>query len=124
VSLGIRVDFHFLFSWSAIVAVSAGWLLLGVRYMLHRRGMGIGTNEKAFLLFCPNLTMVALGATTLNETGTLPQNASWLLLTGLVMSVTALFLLPAIKPAVKSATMNNSPRVPEPISNTPSAGRS
>jgi len=94
VSLGIRVDFNFLISWPALVAVSAAWLLIGVRHMLHRRGMGIGTHEKAFLLLCPNLTMVALGATTLKDTGTLPQNASWLLLTGLVMSVTALFLLP------------------------------
>ena len=98
VSLGIRVDLGFLLTWPALVAVSAAWLLLGVRHMMHRRGLGIGSHERAFLLLCPNLTMVALGATTLHETGTLPQNASWLLLTGLVLSVTALVLLPATKP--------------------------
>lgn len=97
VSLGIRVDVGFLVTWPALLAVSAAWLLIGVRHMLHRRGMGIGRHERAFLLLCPNLTMVALGASTLNETGTLPQNASWLLLTGLVMSVTALSLLPPVK---------------------------
>ena len=110
VSLGIRVDFGYLLTWPALVAVSAGWLLIGVRHMLHRRGMGIGSHERAFLLLCPNLTMVALGATTLKETGELPQNASWLLLTGLVMSVTSLFLLPATKTeTVKPASPASSP---------------
>jgi len=111
VSLGIRVDLGFLLSWPALVAVSGAWLLIGVRHMLHRRGMGIGANERAFLLLCPNLTMVALGATTLKETGTLPQNASWLLLTGLVMSVTSLFLLPAVKPQLVKAA----PPAPKPV---------
>jgi Kef-type K+ transport system membrane component KefB len=106
VSLGIRVDFGFLWSWPALVAVSGAFLLIGVRQLLHRNGMGVGTHERAFLLLCPNLTMVALGAQTLKDTGNLPQNASWLLLTGLVMSVTALFLLPASKvEAPKSAAV-------------------
>jgi len=113
VSLGIRVDFSFLLSWPAVVAVSAGWFLLGVRHLLHRRGMGIGSQERAFLLLCPNLTMVALGATTLKDTGTLPQNASWLLLTGLVMSVTALFLLPSTKAVPAKAPPPAS--VPDPV---------
>jgi len=80
--------------------------------MLHRRGMGIGNQERAFLLLCPNLTMVALGAQTLKETGNLPQNASWLLLTGLVMSVTALFLLPPTK--VETSKEMPKPKSPEP----------
>ena len=121
VSLGTRVEFGFLATWPAVVAVSAGWLLLGVRYMMHRRGMGIGAHEQAFLLLCPNLTMVALGATTLNETGTLPQNASWLLLTGLVMSVTALFLLPAIK---SEAVNGDSHAPPQPVPVAPREGES
>jgi Kef-type K+ transport system membrane component KefB len=113
VSLGIRVDVGFLLTWPAVVAVSAAWLLIGVRHMLHRRGMGIGGHERAFLLLCPNLTMVALGATTLKETGELPQNASWLLLTGLVMSVTAIFLLP---PTTK--VESNTP-APQPMGHDP-----
>lgn len=113
VSLGIRVDFGFLLTAPALVAVSAAWLLIGVRHMLHRRGMGIGSHERAFLLLCPNLTMVALGATTLKETGTLPQNASWLLLTGLVMSVTSLFLLPPTK--VESVKPVSQPNAAEPV---------
>lgn len=118
VSLGIRVDFGFLISWPALVAVSAAWLLIGVRHLLHRRGMGIGTHEKAFLLLCPNLTMVALGATTLKDTGTLPQNASWLLLTGLVMSVTSLFLLPPTKVEM-SKTVPESKPVPPVAADSP-----
>jgi hypothetical protein len=61
--------------------------------------------------------MVALGAATLKETGTLPQNASWLLMTGLVMSVTALFLLPPAK--VEAATPAPAPGGPEPAAPHP-----
>ena len=78
----------------ALMAVGTALLLLGVRHLLHARLLRTGAGERALLLLSPNLTMVALAATTLMEHGASPASSSWLLLTGLFLSVGALLLLP------------------------------
>jgi hypothetical protein len=74
--------------------------LIGVRQVLHRRWLGFG-DANSFLLLCPNLTIVALGAVTLTEKHSETASA-WVLLTGLFLTVSAIFLLPRPENAPKT----------------------
>jgi len=67
-------------------------MLIGVRQVLHRRWLKFG-NANSFLLLCPNLTIVALGAVTMTEKHS-DAAAAWALLTGLFITVSTIFLLP------------------------------
>ncbi|HEY9174226.1 MAG TPA: cation:proton antiporter [Verrucomicrobiae bacterium] len=96
VALGMAVELPMLASWNALLAMGTAGLLLGVREMLHRRWFRLCGDPKAFLLLCPNLTVVALGAAAMIEARKVSnENASWLLLTGFFMTVAAVALLPA-----------------------------
>jgi Kef-type K+ transport system membrane component KefB len=94
VSLGLRVEWALVLSWTGLMAFGVAGLLLGLREVLHRRWLSVGGDRHAYLLLCPNLTIVALGASTLLESQRSPQAASWLLLTGLFLTVFAIALLP------------------------------
>lgn len=94
VSLGLQVPASLLLQPLALAALGTALLLLGLRQVLHRRVLGTGAGDTAWLLFSPNLTMVALAATTFIEHGQPPASSGWLLLTGLFLSVAALLLLP------------------------------
>lgn len=95
VSLGLTVPWRMLGSWTAALALGTAALLLGVRETFQRRWFKLGEDRKAFLLLCPNLTVVALGATAMMDAGrATPEKAAWLLLTGLFLSVAAVALLP------------------------------
>jgi len=106
VSLGMAVELRLLVSWNALLALGTAGLLLGIRQVLHRRWFKLSGNPEAFLLLCPNLTVVALGAAAMIEARKVSsENASWLLLTGFFMTVAAVALLPANpvpKPVVAS----------------------
>lgn len=93
VSLGLLVNRPMLFSYTAALALCGGLALLGVREIIHRRWLKTGGDNHTYLLFCPNLTMAALAAATLLEYNG-RNAASWTLLTGLFMSIFALFFLP------------------------------
>jgi hypothetical protein len=95
VSLGLRVDWAIVGSLTGVTALGTGGLLLGVREILHRRWLRLGGDQRAYLLLCPNLPVVALGASTLLEAQAATGAAGWLLLTGLVTSVFATMCLPA-----------------------------
>ncbi len=95
VSLGLRVDWPVVFSWTGLTAFGAAGLLLGARQALHRRWLSLGGDRCAWLLLCPNLTVAALGAATLLKSGKAPAAAGWLLLTGLAMTVFSIASLPA-----------------------------
>jgi Kef-type K+ transport system membrane component KefB len=95
VSLGLRVEWAVACSWAGLMAFGTAGVLLGVREVLHRRWLHVGGDRWAYLLLCPNLTVVALGASTLMESQEEGSAAGWLLLTGLLMTVFAVFLLPA-----------------------------
>ena len=95
VALGLRVDWHLFLDPLAWFAIGTALVLIGVRQVLHRRWLPTGGGDRAFLLLCPNLTIVALAANAMLDHGTDPRLGAWLVLTGLFMTVTAIFLLPA-----------------------------
>jgi hypothetical protein len=76
------------------VAVGAAAIILGWRWATHRWLLPTGGDDRAFLLLCPNLTIVALASSTLLNDGGAPQAAAWMLLTGLFNSFPAILWLP------------------------------
>ena len=95
VALGLRIDWHLFLDPLVLFAIGTAFVLLGTREALHRRWLPTGGDRRAFLLLCPNLTIVALAANVMLDHGTDPRLGAWLVLTGLFMTVTAIFLLPA-----------------------------
>ena len=74
---------------------AAAVALLAVREVLHRRWLKTGGNRRAFLLLCPNLTIVALAAKAMLDHGSDARLTAWLVLTGLFMTIPTILLLPA-----------------------------
>lgn len=105
VALGMKVQTELLWSYTALFALGSAGMLIGVRQVLHRRWLRFGDAD-AFLLLCPNLTIVALGAVTLTEKNS-DTAAAWVLLTGLFLTVSANLLLP--RPLVGSENNSNNP---------------
>jgi CPA2 family monovalent cation:H+ antiporter-2 len=95
VALGLQIEWRWLLDATALLALGGAGLLLGVREILHRRWLKTGGDQRAFLLLCPNLTLVALAAKTMVDHGTNPKLTGWLVLTGLFMTIPSLMLLPA-----------------------------
>lgn len=95
VALGMQIEWRFLLGWTPLLAMGTAALLLGVREILHRRWLPSGGDRRAFLLLCPNLTIVALAAKAMVDNGTDAHLTAWLLLTGLFVTVPSLMLLPA-----------------------------
>jgi Kef-type K+ transport system membrane component KefB len=93
VALGLQI--RWLDPVSLALAFGTAGLLLGLRMMIHNRLLKIGGDKNAFLLLSPNLTMVARGATALLQYAHADKAATWLLLTGLFMTIPSLLLLPA-----------------------------
>jgi Kef-type K+ transport system membrane component KefB len=95
VSLGMTVDAKMLCSYGALLALCGAVFLIGFREVLHRRFLQTGGPAQTFLLFCPNLTMAALAATSLLQAGK-QEAATWVTLCGLFFSVISLWLLPRV----------------------------
>ena len=93
VSLGLVVPASVLFSRVALVTGCGAFLLIGFREVIHRRWLQTGGDAAVYLLLCPNLTMAALAATALLGAGR-RDAATWVVLSGLFMSVISLLLLP------------------------------
>ena len=68
--------------------------MLALRDVLHRTWVKSGCQRSAFLLVCPNLTIVAIAANTMREFGSPADHVAWVVLTGLTLSLFALILLP------------------------------
>jgi Kef-type K+ transport system membrane component KefB len=120
VSLGLQIPWSMLLSPAAPVALAAAAVLLAWRWVIHRRLLPTGGDGRSFLLLCPNLTMVALGATVLLADETLPRAAAWMVLVGLFMSIAAIVALP--RPA---SGLSPSPRPgpdPRPLGDGPAPG--
>jgi Kef-type K+ transport system membrane component KefB len=92
-SLGLLIDARMLFSHMALLALCGAFLLIGFREVLHRRWLKTGGDAQTYLLFCPNLTMAALAATALLSNGS-RDAATWVVLSGLFISVISLLFLP------------------------------
>ncbi len=99
-SLGLQVKWMYLFSTVGLIALGAAAVLLGWRLVIQRRLLPTGGDERSFLLLCPNLTIVALAANTLLQDETAPLAGSWMLLTGLFVTVPAIVLLPKPEPSI------------------------
>lgn len=94
VALGMQLPWQMFMTWSTPLAFGTAGLLLGFREMIHRRWLKTGGDRNTFLLFTPNLTIVALAASSLLQHETNHPVTPWLLMTGLFMTVLSLFLLP------------------------------
>lgn len=104
VALGMAIPAAFLWSRTALLAlVAAGVLLLG-RELLHRRWLRSGGDTDTYLLFSPNLTMVALAGSAMLGAGLAPEFAAWTVLTGLFVTVAAILALPPPRPDETAAT--------------------
>ncbi len=92
-SLGLLVDLRMVISHMALLALCGAMLLVGFREIIHRRWLKTGGDAGTYLLLCPNLTMAALAATSLHAAGN-RDAATWVTLSGLLMSLISLWLLP------------------------------
>lgn len=117
VALGLQVDWLDIISMVGLMAFGTAGLLLAARMVIYNRMLKIGGDKNAFLLISPNLTMVALGATALLQYGLSERAASWLLLTGLFMTIPAILLLPTGNGEDKARTKDFKPKsgVSEPV---------
>lgn len=105
VSLGASVPSHLLISSIGLYALLTAAALLVMRDVLHRTYVKSASDRRAFLLVCPNLTIAALAANTMLAHGSRPEAVAWVVLTGLILSVAALLLLPG-----RAAPTNAQPR--------------
>lgn len=94
VALGLEIEWSRFLDTVVLLAGVAAATLLSVREVLHRRWLKTGGDERAFLLLCPNLTIVALAARAMLDHGSDARLTAWLVLTGLFMTITAILLLP------------------------------
>jgi Kef-type K+ transport system membrane component KefB len=94
VALGMQLPWQSLVTWNALLALGVAGLLLGFREIIHRRWLKTSGARNTFLLFTPNLTIVALATSALFQYQPGSTTAPWLLMTGLFMTVLSLFLLP------------------------------
>jgi len=94
VALGLETNWRLFFDPIVLWAAGTAFVLLGAREVLHRRWLKTGGDGRAFLLLCPNLTIVALAAKAMLDHGTDPRLTAWLVLTGLFITIPALLLLP------------------------------
>ncbi len=97
VALGMQLPWQSFVTWNALLALGVAGLLLGFREIIHRRWLKTGGDRNTFLLFTPNLTIVALAASALFQYQPESTTAPWLLMTGLFMTVLSLCLLPRAK---------------------------
>jgi Kef-type K+ transport system membrane component KefB len=98
-SLGLSIDGRLMFSYTALLALCGAFLLIGVREVLHRRWLKTGGDLQTYLLLSPNLTMAALAATVLLGAAN-RHAATWVVLSGLFLSVISLLLLPRVREVV------------------------
>jgi Kef-type K+ transport system membrane component KefB len=95
VALGLQIEWRLVLDWNTLLALGGAGLLLGMRETMHRRWLKTGGDRGAFLLLCPNLTIVALAAKTMSDHGVDAKLTAWLVFTGLFMTIPALMLLPS-----------------------------
>jgi Kef-type K+ transport system membrane component KefB len=132
ISLGLLIDVQMLISYVALLALLGAFLLIGFREMVHRRWLPTGGDLETYLLLCPNLTMAALAAKTLldthNQTAALAAKtlvdthsqtaATWVILSGLFLSVISLLLLPRVEEKAPNSNFQAPEKIQVPSSTT------
>jgi Kef-type K+ transport system membrane component KefB len=96
-SLGTQVPLPALLSLTAVLAVSSAGLIVISRYFLHMRIAPTGGDANAYLLLCPNFTLVALAANSFIGQPDSRDMSTWLLITGLLVTLFAIAALPSAK---------------------------
>lgn len=93
ISLGSRISLH-----NAIllfpIAIGITLLLFGIRFAIFKWKSGLKIPAKNFLLFCPNLTVVAVAAEILLLHDAPKQAVDLLLATGLLMTIGSAIMFP------------------------------
>ncbi len=108
-ALGTQVPLGALFSLTALFAVASAAILVAFRHVLHAHFAPTGGESRAYLLLCPNFTLVALAARSLIAASDDTGAAAWLLLTGLLITLYAIAALP---PSVAVETTAPFPATP------------
>lgn len=94
-ALGTLVPLAALGTRNALLALVAAALIIAGRHLLHERLVPLGGDRHAYLLLCPNFTLVALAANALLGRGAeAAAMGTWLLLTGLGVTLISLAALP------------------------------
>lgn len=106
--LGLAVPWSVVFSWTGLLALGTAGLLMGWRLLQFRRWPLAGQAADTFFLLCPNFTIVSLAAQTMMQHGNESDTPAWLLLTGLLVTVGALFALPKIAKSQPSSSSSAS----------------
>jgi Kef-type K+ transport system membrane component KefB len=96
-ALGTQVPLADLFSVTALLAISSAALIIAFRHLLHARFAPTGGDANAYLLLCPNFTLVALAANALLGDSGGSGLTAWLLITGLLVTLYAIAALPPVK---------------------------
>ncbi len=86
-----------LISNTGLMAILAAAVIFGWRLVIHRRFVPTGGDDHSLLLLCPNLTVAALAANVLLIDGNAPDAAIWIILTGLLITIPSILLLPKAK---------------------------
>ncbi|MEO6994087.1 MAG: cation:proton antiporter [Lacunisphaera sp.] len=103
VALGMQIPIGLLFSQVAVLAAGAAALTIAYREMIHRRWLHSGGNPGTYLLFCPNLTIVALAASSMLKSHGSPEQAAWVVITGLFITTAAVLALPRPLPQTNAS---------------------
>ena len=96
-SLGSQLPLADLFTVSALFGVFSAVAILVFRHYLHRSFAPTGGDANAYLLLCPNFTLVALAASSLLAQPDGGVLTAWLLVTGLLVTLYSIGTLPAAK---------------------------
>ena len=94
-SLGTQVPISGLFSRAGLLALASAVLIIGFRHVLHGSFAPTGGDRNAYLLLCPNFSLVALAANALLVRPDSAGITAWLLATGLLVTLFAVVALPA-----------------------------
>ena len=94
IGLGAKVSLSSLFTFILPIAGAIVAALFFVRFWIFRKFHYPALNPKFFLLYCPNITLVAVVAEILMHNQAPKEHIDLLLAIGLIMTITATFLFP------------------------------
>ncbi|MBL9170644.1 MAG: hypothetical protein JNN07_23130 [Verrucomicrobiales bacterium] len=119
VALGLEINWRLFLDEPVLLAVATAFVLLAAREVLHRRWLKTDGDGRAFLLLCPNLTIVALAAKAMLDHGTDARLTAWLVITGLFMTISAILVLPM---GTEARTASDDPHQEGPVINSVASG--
>lgn len=110
IGLGTKISLDNLFPHILPSAILITCLLICIRFWIFRYTTSYSISSKYFLLFCPNITMVAVSADILSHAHATKDQIDLLLVTGLFMTLGAAISLPTPNES-KSSLDESSPKL-------------